>query len=457
MYVETPLTDALRIMGDCEAQLKQFRERLAALPQATEAAKQEVASAKTQLEQILGQGFKAREAAKLLQEAEGALLRALDQTTKPGVAVLLVDVAAREAKNARTNALKQQEAKTALDQRLTRCGERIEQVKQAIINGAQAFGRMSEKYSLDAIEPIKGNGSRAMAIVTQCMSMCKEASHLASMEMQNWEGADSIIDQMQDDNRGDDDQSGRLAQAESLMRSLFELEKSLDQAAQDAPRTIMSTVEDIRRAEEYIAECRRTTTISSEVDNMLLEAKRILSLATSEIGKSKPDPLEVVKFARQAHDILDEVLENARTEHEQFLRLKEKVEGKLRSARARVSKAREYVADHRSNVKRKATICLSEAEHSLREAELQALHANDVSTFNTVIVMLDQADDLGKRSYKEASLNVEAAAPVYVGSSYESSSSYSSRSSDSYSGGSSSDFGSSVSSFSDSGGSSSSW
>jgi uncharacterized membrane protein YgcG len=434
------LQEAQQLHNQLNTGLRNLEFKLSTLEPILAGAKSAILLGKQTMEEAKAAGLKPGSAEGLLAEAETILESAQSQKAagQPETAVDTASLAKTKAQEATKTISEIPAKKQQAENRIAKAPSNISAAKQSVLDGRQVFILLENAYADQVLEPVKGNGSRATRKIAESEQHLVNAMKASSMGTQAWDEALKELDEL----------DRKIEQSQSLMRSLTALQTSLDQARADAQPTIDSTKSDIIAATKYIKDCEATNPISSGVKSKLQEARILIKQSETEIRKSKPDYLEVVKFARRAHDMVDELLRGARTEHENFLRLQEKARDTLNTARARVSKAREYHEDHSRKIKSSSRNTLENAEERLRRAE-------QTTDYNAIIILASEADDFGKSAYTSAKDDV-AVATQSRSSSWDSSSSYRSSSSGSRSssGGGSSDWGSSSFSSSISGGSS---
>jgi ABC-type transporter Mla subunit MlaD len=120
------------------------------------------------------------------------------------------------------------------------------------------------------------------------------------------------------------------------------------------------------------------------------------------MDKALPNPILVVKYARSANDQADTVLASARAEAEQTVRLRAKAETALREAERLVSKAKEYIEDHSSDVG-------ANAKANLRKAKENLDTARDTSDLERCIAFAEGAEEKARYAYNEAKEDVAEA------------------------------------------------
>jgi len=277
--------------------------------------------------------------------------------------------------------------KREAEQALGALAQRIEQVKATIDSGSDVFERISSSYAESAWTSIKGNGTEAENRVNWALDALDDARSAASPEQQSWPKT------LESAAAG----SQWLTEAESLVKSISELETNLVAARRDAPAEIAAAQTDIAKAWEYINQYDEDIRESLEDDLRSAESKT--NTAKEELSKERPDYFNVCKLAREANDAADRILVQARDEHEAAERLRVKAASARRDAYAKVSVARKYVEDHMPVVHDEARNHLSIAEDSLRQADV----APDTSA---QIALVSRAESAADRAYALAQQDV---------------------------------------------------
>jgi len=250
-------------------------------------------------------------------------------------------------------------------------------------------------------------------------------------------------------------QDGNLAldKAQSLLRSITQLESNLQKAKDNAPQEVAAAQADIDQAAQYLHQYDEDMRKSLESD--LRTAAGVLADAKAELEQSLPDYLRVVELATKANQAADGILREATSEHEAAERLRRQAKSVLGQAQAAVSQADEYHDDHSSDVESSAENSLSSAKRALQQATSSRSSQDRLAYATTALEHANQAYSQAKSDVDDAE---ERRRPHYssggFGSSYGGSSSWGSSSFGSDGGGSSSSWGGSSG---DGGGSSTSW
>jgi hypothetical protein len=122
-------------------------------------------------------------------------------------------------------------------------------------------------------------------------------------------------------------------------------------------------------------------------------------MAREELKQEKPDYFKAGKLAHEANDAADNILIQARNEHEAAERLRAKAVSLRREANSSVSIASKYIEVHHPEVRSEARNYLVKAVESLRQAEAAA----DV---DSQIALASQAESEADRAYQLAQSDV---------------------------------------------------
>ena len=310
--------------------------------------------------------------------------------------------------------------KEELEKALEALKSRIPAVQKQIIEGKKVFDKMAENFAESSWESVKGNGTESVNRVDWSLKAVGAAAEAISMENQDWDKGQEIIKEA----------NNWLDEAESFMRSIHARASYLEIAKRDAPKEIEAAENDIKEALDYIE--KYDPDIGESLEDELKEAQKTLAEAKKEIAKSIPDYSKTVKLAQAANKAADDILAQARGEHEEAERLRRRVASALRDAERTISKAKEYIEDHSSDVD-------SDADNLLEEAKKLFAKAGSITDIALIISLAEHANSKAGRAYELAKEDVSDAESTYSHSWGSSrGSSYSSGSSDDDDGGSSS-------------------
>lgn len=297
----------------------------------------------------------------------------------------IVSLAAEQIKQAIQAAnelpLKKQQAEAAVPA----LASRIEQVKEMVNNSRDIFERLIQGYAETSWESVRGNGTEAENRVNWALDVYDDARSANGVEQQEWHKALELLE------KG----NNWLAEAESSMKSISELEVNLIAERQVAPNEINAAQTDVATAWEYINRYDEDIRESLEDDLRSAEVKN--DLAREELRKEKPDYFKASKLAREANEAADKILIQARDEHETVERLRAKAVSSRREARAKVSMASEYFEDHAAVVRNEARNYLNKAVEALRQADATADSSSQISLTSQAESAADQAYSLAQR------------------------------------------------------------
>jgi len=356
-----------------------------------------IASARASLEEgekrtaaLAERGFKPADPDAILAKGEEGLRRAmagLERRELPEAEGLVIQ-AERNIREAVALAESLPKRKEQLERAIPALVVRIEQVKSAIVAGKALFDEISAAHAESSWESIRGNGTEATNRVNRSLALLEAANAASTMERQEWQQAEEAIGQAND----------YLDEAESLMRSISALKGSLEAARRDSEPEIQAAQADITKAWEYVHEYDDDIRESLEDDLRLAQAT--LEQARAALLEVTPDYLKVVRMAKETNAAADKVLAEAQTEHEAADRLRARAASAVRSARAAVSKAEEYIEDHQRDAGE------SPKAYVLRARQLlaQALTRTDPAA---QIAEAALAEEAAETAYKEATADVD--------------------------------------------------
>ncbi len=179
-----------------------------------------------------------------------------------------------------------------------------------------------------------------------------------------------------------------VAQTGAFLDAIEHLSAELDQAHDRVDAEIADAEADLARARGVAG----AAPVDPESQARLTEAETLLADARLDIGHPKPDVAAAYGKARRANEIADGVLAGIRTAAEQRAALTTRLDTSIRGAQATVTRATDYVANHRGGVGGEARTRVAEAARHLdqavasgaadpaagiREAELAARLANE--------------------------------------------------------------------------------
>jgi hypothetical protein len=151
------------------------------------------------------------------------------------------------------------------------------------------------------------------------------------------------------------------AQAGAFLDAIEHLSGELDLARDHVSAEIAAAEADLTRAKGTAG----ATPIDAPIAAKIAEAEGLLADARRDIGHPKPDVAAAYAKARQANQMGDEVLAGIRSAAEQRAAVAARLQTSIRGAQATVTRATDYVANHRSGVGGEARTRVAEAARHL--------------------------------------------------------------------------------------------
>lgn len=155
-----------------------------------------------------------------------------------------------------------------------------------------------------------------------------------------------------------------LAQAGAFLDAIERLARELDEARDKVTSEITDAEADLARARAAAAGGAADPALAGR----LTEVEALLADARREIDVPKPDVAAAYAKARRANEIADETLAGIRTAAEQRAALTARLDTSVRGAQATLTRATDYVANHRGGVGSEARTRLAEAKRHLDQA-----------------------------------------------------------------------------------------
>lgn len=394
-HIEKEYLKIVSDLREAKEATKDVEDRIAAVQQAIDGYSLKVADVNASMEAVSvkeramqAEGYRTTYVSKLLSDGREALARAQELVSQKRYTEgrKFAEQAGEHVQRASQALEELPRKKGEVDTAIPALESRIPQVKSAIVEGRNIFDNISNEYAESTWRSIRGNGTEAENRVNWAIDALNDAREMAAES--DWHGAMEMV------GKG----NGLLSEAETLMRSIQQLEKDLLTARQDAPKEISAASEDIARAWEYID--RYDEDIRESLEDDLRAAERKNEAAKAELTLTQPDHFKACELARQANEAADRVLVQARSEHEAAERQRAKAASVRRDASAQLSIAREYIDDHSPVVKEEARRALKNAEGYVREAERTADLEGRISLFT-------RAEADSKRAYSLAQRDVE--------------------------------------------------
>jgi len=339
--------DALDTLRKAEAAREAVKAGASALARTIAAAPAKIASAKAALEAaearrkaVQDKGFKTPDSDALIGQAASSLDAAANDLSRKRFGAC-VEAAAKAEKLAGDAALSAEEMPKrfeACNKAVAALGRRIEASRASIEAARPVFAAIQGEYAESCWDTINRNGSTAEHETEDAQGSADAAAESATMEVQDWDGAKAYVDGA----------NASLERAESLIRSIHALKANLETARRDAPGEIGEAEKDILAARVFIAA--HDADLREAIETDLDAVEKRLDGARAELGKDKPDYLEVIEAAKAANAAADKILANARTELEAMQAKRARAKSAKRDAASAISKTAEYIEDHASDV-----------------------------------------------------------------------------------------------------------
>jgi hypothetical protein len=191
-----------------------------------------------------------------------------------------------------------------------------------------------------------------------------------------------------------------VARAGAFLDAIEHLAAELDQARDRVDTEIADAAADLARARSA-AGTAGTAPADPAIPARLAEAEALLDDARADIGHPKPDVGAAYGKARRANEIADGVLAGIRTAAEQRAALASRLETSIRGAQATVTRATDYVANHRGGVGSEARTRVAEAARHLDAAVASgaADPAAGIREAETAARLANEALALAQRDY----------------------------------------------------------
>ncbi|MBI1731132.1 TPM domain-containing protein [Candidatus Acetothermia bacterium] len=386
------ITQAQKVLDPAKEQIASLKEFAQSAPDLSAKANAARGAAQAIVDEVKKKGFKVADSTAQLTEAATSLeqINTLIQQKHFGPASALMSRVTGLINSASKSAETQVEQKQASEKGIADLTTRIENVKQKIVDGKAVFDRIASTFAESSFSNIRGNGTESCNRINWALKALVDATPLITMDQQQWPQALDLVSKS----------NGWLDEAESFMRSIIALEKSLNAAKADAPNEIELARADIAKAKEYL------TVNKADVDAKLLpqlaDDEKRLQQAATELAQKLPDYIKAVTLAKAALGVADQVLDEAQKEHETASRLRMRVSSGERDAQAAISKADEFIEDHARDVQQTAQKNLAAAQSYISQAET-------TSALELKMDWLQKAINAAQDAYREALADVNQA------------------------------------------------
>lgn len=368
-------------------EIKAAQEGVAvAIPKAAADIQQLTAS----VDALKGEKIKAPEVEAHISATQAALaLATANQTDLSGLAHL--EEANVQIDKARDALKELADKRSSLKTAIPALEARVAKVHGLFQPAADCFGRITAAYVESSWDSVKGNGTEATKRLDAAGELVAKAKELAGVDKQEWDAALKAVEEG----------NGLLDKAESLLSSITKLEVNLDKAKTQAPAEIAAAQADIDKAKRYIEA--NDDDIDEGLETDLAHAEQLLGQAATELQKPQPDYLHVLKLATDANSSADAVFAKASEEHEAAERLRRQAASALDQATSAVSKAKEYIDDHSSDVGNGADSELRDAVAALQRAHRSGVDAAAVlKNSRSAAEYANKAYDAAQRDFEDA-------------------------------------------------------
>jgi uncharacterized membrane protein YgcG len=266
---------------------------------------------------------------------------------------------------------------------------RIAGLTDSIVARRVELEAMAAGYSEKCWRLVKDNVSEADIRLKDSVA-CLERGEAAVNE-QDWAKADNEIGQAK----------AWLDQAESYLRSVSEHKANLDKARAEAPQDLANVETALKRAREFVDGHR--TDLGVQLNGLVADlaaAGQSTDAARAGLAEAKPDYLRVAKDIGKAGAAVDKAMRTAQEEEEHHERLLARRTRLTRDASSAISAAREYIADHDSDVG-------DEAKDEQRQAAKLFVTVNESLPLEEQVDRAEQAMKQAKHAIKLAESDVE--------------------------------------------------
>ncbi|MEY4744579.1 MAG: hypothetical protein RL272_524 [Candidatus Parcubacteria bacterium] len=375
-----------------EKKLQGLQAQIDAAQPAIDALDAEIKIAAAAIAQIQEQGFKTDAEEAVLAEA----MKSLEDATAAfgakrfGAVKTACAKGSAKAKEASVQANALPKRKADIEAAVLSLKKRLPDVQAAIQSGRGVFEEVSSGYAEGCWSSIRGNGTEAVKRLEAATRGSVEAAVAGAMDRQEWQKAEAVIVQA----------NAWLDEAESFMRSISSLKAALERAKQDAQPEIDAAQADIDKAKAY--ERQYDADIRDTYKAEIARDQELLDQAKAELARQKPDYIRAVKLAKEANATADKILAECQGEHEAAERQRRLAVSEVRDADAAISRAKEYVEDHSSDVG-------SGAEEKLKAARATLKRAKETGDLASRISLAQQAHKEADAAYKKAKSDVSDA------------------------------------------------
>ncbi|XLQ20522.1 MAG: TPM domain-containing protein [Candidatus Moraniibacteriota bacterium] len=311
------------------------------------------------------------------------------------------DSAEDEAEIASSNAVNLPELHEAILDQIVSTEESLKKTHEIIAAGKEIFFSVSKEYLASAWMPIRGNGTEAENAVIDAMQLVQQAKQFVTMNEQNWEQAQSLVNQS----------NLLIAKAQSLVHSITELSNNLDIAKANVHKEIRDAQADIEKTDEYIS------MYDADIDdgwwNDLTKARENLEMAKVILQDVKPDYVRAMRLAISANKSADHILDQAENERETMVRKRRRLATARITAEQSLSVAEEYLQDHRSDISSRARNKISNARERFDNAKNFTNISEAITRIQSVSNMVDSALDIAQSDVSDAQSSISGGSSTW--------------------------------------------
>ncbi len=234
-----------------------------------------------------------------------------------------------------------------------------EDIKKYIVQGAQAFSSVDD-YAESSWQDIRGNGTEAQRAADRAYALWQEATALNALtpdSPQDFAGAQQRIAEA----------NNQLAQAHDLIAAILDRLKNLQESQRTAQAEIIAAERDIAAGQVFISQY--DPDITPQPAALLKQAADLAQQAKTAVTQPKPDWIRVTTLARQANDLADRALADARTQEQAMQARRLKMQTASQQAAASLSKVSNFAAVHRGDIDNSVLTAISRAQSAITQAQ----------------------------------------------------------------------------------------
>lgn len=234
-----------------------------------------------------------------------------------------------------------------------------EQLRDYIQQGVNAFDAVDE-YAPSSWQDIQGNGTEAQKRADHAYRLWQHATELNRATLDGEQDFSEAASEIEEANTA-------LGEARTLIDAIIERLEHLRKSQATAQEEIAAAEKDIKSGRDYIGQY--DPDITPKPDEMLAQADRQLAAAKQEVSQPRPNWIRVVEFARQANDLADRALADARSQAERMEALRRKVQTTYEQALASISRLRNFVQVHAGDIHPSINQAIADADKAFKSAQ----------------------------------------------------------------------------------------